>query len=59
MEPQNRQVDIKALLTYLFINKIFNYDCNVPNWSQDITNPEIIKDIILTIKTIGPYAYYD
>ena len=55
-----RQVGMKALWTYLFINEIFNYDdCNVPNWSQDIRNPEIIKDIILTIKTREPYAYYD
>ena len=54
------QVDIKALWPYLFINGIFNYDdCNVPNWSQNITKPETIKDIILTIKTRGPYAYYD
>ena len=55
-----RQVDMKALWSYLFINGIFNYDdCNIPNWSKNITNPEIIKDIILTIKTRGPYAYYD
>ena len=55
-----RQVDMKALWPYLFLNGIFNYDdCNVPNWSQDITNQEIIKDIILTIKTRGPDAYYD
>ena len=53
-----RQVDIKALWPYLFMNGIFNYDdCNVPNWSQNITNPETIKDIILTIRTKGPYAY--
>ena len=55
-----RQVDIKALWPYLFINGIFNNeDCNIPNRSQNITNPEAIKDIILTIKTRGPYAYYD
>ena len=54
------QVDIKALWPYLFINGIFNYDdCNVLNWSQDIINPEIIKDIILIIRTRGPYANYD
>ena len=54
------QVDIKALWPYLFINGIFNYnDCNLPNGSQGTTNPEIIKHIILTIKTRGPYAYYD
>ena len=39
-----RQVDIKSLLPYLFMNGIFNYDdCNISNWSQDITNPEIIR----------------
>ena len=49
-----RQVDIKALWPYLFINGIFNYDdCNVPNWSQNITNPKTINDIISTIKTRG------
>ena len=53
-----RQVDIKTLWPYLFINGIFNYvDCNVPNWFQNITNPETINDIILTIQTKGPYAY--
>ena len=39
-----RQVDIKALLPYLFINRIFNYDdYNVPNWSKDTTNSEIMR----------------
>ena len=51
MEPKNhqcidllcdsivRQVDIKALWAYLFINGIFNYDdYNVPNWSKDTAN---------------------
>ena len=70
MEPKHRQridlychlivrpVHIKALWPYLFINGIFNHDdCNVPNWSQNITNPETIKDIILTIKTRGPLAF--
>ena len=52
-----RQIDMKALWPYLFKNGIFNYDdCNVTHCSQDITNPEIIKNIILTIKTRGPYA---
>ena len=47
-----RQSDMKALWPYLFINEIFNYDdCNVLYWSRNITNSEIIKDIILTIKT--------
>ena len=55
-----RQVDIKALWPYLFINGIFNYDdCNVPYWSRNTTNSKIIKDIISKIKTRGPYAYYD
>ena len=59
-DPIVRQIDMKALWPYLFINGIFNYDdCNVPHWSQDITNPEIIKDIILTTKTRRPYAYYE
>ena len=35
-----REVNIKALWTYLFITGIFNYDdCNVLNWSQNITIP--------------------
>ena len=38
-----RQVDIKALWPYLFINGIFNFDdYNLPDWSKDITNPEIM-----------------
>ena len=38
------QVDIKALWPYLFINRIFNYDdYNVPNWSKDTTNSEIMR----------------
>ena len=53
-----RQVDIKALWPYLFMNGIFNYDdCNIPNSSRNITNPETIKDMILTIQTKRPYAY--
>ena len=39
-----RQVDIKALWPYLFINGIFMYDdYNVPNWSKDTTNSEILR----------------
>ena len=39
-----RQVDVKVLWSYLFINGIFNYnDYNVPNWSQDTTSPEIMR----------------
>ena len=39
-----RQVDIKALWPHLFINGIFNYDdYNLPNWSEDITNSEIMR----------------
>ena len=38
-----RQVDIKALLLYLFMKGIFNFnEYNVPNWSQDTTNPEMM-----------------
>ena len=39
-----RQVDVKVLWSYLFINGIFNYnDYNVPNWSQGTTSPEIMR----------------
>ena len=39
-----RQVYMKALWPYLFINGIFNFDgYNVPNWSQDTANPEIMR----------------
>ena len=49
-----RQIDIKALWPYLFINGIYNYDdYNVPKWMKNLTNPKTIKEIILTIKTRG------
>ena len=55
-----RQIDIKALWPYLFINGIYNYDdCTVPKWIKDLTNPKTTKEIILTIKTRGPYAFYE
>ena len=54
------QIDIKALWPYLFINGIYNYDdCNVSKWTKDLTNPKTIKEIILAIKTRGPYAFYE
>ena len=31
----------------------------MPTWTQDLRNPEIIEDIILTIKTRGPEAFYE
>ena len=38
-----RQVDIKTLWPYLLMKGIFNFnDYNVPNWSQDTTNPEMM-----------------
>ena len=53
-----RQIDIIALWPYLFINGIYNYDdCNALKWIKDLTNPKTIKEIILTIKTRGPYAF--
>ena len=57
---------MKALWPYLFINGIFECDDYiVPNWSQNITNPEKIKDIILTklqrdiykTKNLGIFSY--
>ena len=54
-----KYVNMKTLLPYLFINGIYNYDdCNMPTWTQNLKTPEIIKDIILTIKTRGPEAFY-
>ena len=42
-----RQIDIKALWPYLFTNGIYNYDdCNVPKWTENLTNPNTIKEII-------------
>ena len=49
---------MKTLWPYLFGNGIYNYDCNMPTWTQDLKNLEIIKAIILTIKTKGPEAFY-
>ena len=55
-----RQINIKALWPNLFINSIYNYyDCNVAKWIKDLTNPKTIKEIILTIKKRGPYAFYE
>ena len=43
-----RQIDIKALWPYLFINGIYNYDnFNVSKWTKDLTNLKTIKEIIL------------
>ena len=51
-----RQVDMKALWPYLFINGIFNYDdCNVPNWSQDTTNPEMMTLFFHKFLTYGDF----
>ena len=37
-----RQFDIKALWLYLFMKRIFNSnEYNIPNWSQDTTNPKL------------------
>ncbi|XP_033211241.1 uncharacterized protein LOC117169146 isoform X5 [Belonocnema kinseyi] len=53
-------VDMLALWPYLFINKIYaTTDHNVSNWAKNLTDPEIIKDIILTIKTRGSLAYHN
>ena len=38
-----RQVDMKALWLYLFMKGILNFnEYNVPNWSQDTTNPKMM-----------------
>ena len=54
-----RQIDIKVLWPYLFINGIYNYeDCNVPKWIKDLTNPKTIKKNFNNKKR-GPYTFYE
>ena len=51
-------IDMVALWPYLIQTGIFNQDdCDIPTWSRNLNNPEIIKDIFSTIKTRGPDAY--
>ena len=51
-------IDMVALWPYLIQTGIFNQDyCNIPTWSRNLNNPEIIKDIFSTIKTRGLNAY--
>ena len=51
-------IDMVALWLYLIQTGIFNQeDCNIPTWSRNLNNPDIIEDIFSTIKTRGPDAY--
>ena len=51
-------IDMVALWPYLIQTGIFKQDdCNIPAWSRNLNNPDIIKDIFSTIKTRGPDAY--
>ena len=51
-------IDMVALWPYLIQTGIFNQnDCNIPTWSRNLNNPDIIKDIFSTIKKRGPDAY--
>lgn len=51
-------VDMIKLWPHLFNKRIFNLDdCNVPRWKDNLNTLETKKDIILTIKTRGPYAF--
>ena len=51
-------IDMVALWLYLIQTGIFKQDdTNIPTWSRNLNNADIIKDIFSTIKTRGPDAY--
>ena len=51
-------IDMVALWPFLIQPGIFKQDdCNIPTWSRNLNNPDIIKDIFSTIKTRVPDAY--
>ncbi|XP_029660256.1 caspase Dronc-like isoform X1 [Formica exsecta] len=52
------RIDMKKLLPRLLQNKVYNRDdTNMPRWMKNPMAPDIVKDIYLTIKTRGPYAF--
>ncbi|XP_076285376.1 death regulator Nedd2-like caspase [Lasioglossum baleicum] len=52
------KIDLNTLWPKLLENKIFNRDdVNVPRWKDNLMDKSTARDIYLTIKTRGPYAF--
>ncbi|XP_053995481.1 putative inactive caspase B [Hylaeus anthracinus] len=52
------KIDLTKLWPKLLENKVFNRDdVNVVRWKESLTDEETIRDICLTIKTRGPFAF--
>ncbi|XP_043518327.1 caspase-6 isoform X1 [Frieseomelitta varia] len=52
------KINIIKLWPKLLQNKIFNRDdVNISRWEKNLTEEATIRDIYLTIKTRGPYAF--
>ncbi|XP_017764641.1 PREDICTED: caspase-3 [Eufriesea mexicana] len=52
------KINIVKLWPKLFENKIFNRDdVNISHWKKNLTEEATVRDIYLTIKTRGPFAF--
>lgn len=52
------KIDMTKLLPKLLENKVYNRDdVNIPRWTKNLGRQDVIKDILLTIKTRGPNAF--
>lgn len=52
------KINIFKLWPKLLENEIFNRDdVNIPRWKKNLEKEDTIRDILLTIKTRGPYAF--
>ncbi|XP_078033623.1 death regulator Nedd2-like caspase isoform X2 [Augochlora pura] len=52
------RINLNSLWPKLLENKIFNRDdVNVPRWKENLTEKSTVREIYLTIKTRGPYAF--
>ncbi|XP_076645401.1 death regulator Nedd2-like caspase [Halictus rubicundus] len=52
------KINLNTLWPKLLENKIFNRDdVNVPRWKDSLMDKSTARDIYLTIKTRGPYAF--
>lgn len=52
------RIKLANLWPQLLENKVFNRDdVNVPRWTKNLSNEETVRDVYLTIKTRGPFAF--
>ncbi|XP_076679375.1 death regulator Nedd2-like caspase [Andrena cerasifolii] len=52
------RINVVKLWPKLLENKVFNRDdVNVPRWMKSLVNESTVRDIYLTIKTRGPFAF--